>query len=292
VGRGPKERKKGGNGLNRHAPKGLAVDKFEFGKNWTRFLPVVDDDRILRAEQSLKQMLQVDDLRGKTFLDIGSGSGLFSLAACRLGARVHSFDYDPQSVACTKELRRRYSFDESKWTVEQGSVLDISYLNSLGKYDIVLSWGVLHHTGAMWQAFDNVAGLVAERGRLFIAIYNDQGTSSRYWSTVKRIYNSLPNPFRFLVLWPAFVRLWGPTTFRDFVRGRPFHTWRTYSKNERGMSPWRDVVDWVGGYPFEVAKPEEVVTFFGKRGFFLLKFKTCGVGHGCNEFVLTDHPVL
>jgi 2-polyprenyl-6-hydroxyphenyl methylase/3-demethylubiquinone-9 3-methyltransferase len=265
--------------------------RFEFGKNWKQFIELLDDRRIATAEQSLRQMLEVKDLAGKTFLDIGSGSGLFSLVACRLGARVHSFDYDPQSVACTKELRRRYSFDDSMWTVEQGSVLDISYLNSLGKYDIVLSWGVLHHTGAMWQAFDNVARLVAERGKLFIAIYNDQGKSSQYWLTVKRLYNSLPNPLRFLILWPAFVRLWGPTTFRDFVRGHPFHTWRTYGKNERGMSPWRDVVDWVGGYPFEVAKPEEVVTFFGKKGFFLFKLKTCGVGHGCNEFVFTDLPV-
>ena len=265
-------------------------ERFEFGANWAKFLNVLNDERIALAEQSLRNMLGVNDLKGKHFLDIGSGSGLFSLAARRLGATVHSFDYDPQSVACTAELKRRYYLDDPDWIVEQGSVLDQDHLQTLGQWDIVYSWGVLHHTGAMWQAFDNVARLVAERGKLFIAIYNDQGKSSQYWLTVKRIYNSLPNPLRFLVLWPTFVRLWGPTTFRDCVQGRPFHTWRTYGKNERGMSPWRDVVDWVGGYPFEVAKPEEVVTFFGKKGFLLLKLKTCGVGHGCNEFVFTDLP--
>ena len=266
-------------------------ERFEFGANRAKFLNVLNDERIALAEQSLRNMLGVNDLKGKHFLDIGSGSGLFSLAARRLGATVHSFDYDPQSVACTAELKRRYYLDDPDWIVEQGSVLDQDHPQTLGQWDIVYSWGVLHHTGAMWQAFDNVARLVAERGKLFIAIYNDQGKSSQYWSTVKRLYNSLPNPLRFLILWPAFVRLWGPTTFRDCVRGRPFHTWRTYGKNERGMSPWRDVVDWVGGYPFEVAKPEEVVTFFGKNRFLLLKLKRCGVGHGCNEFVLTDLPV-
>jgi 2-polyprenyl-6-hydroxyphenyl methylase/3-demethylubiquinone-9 3-methyltransferase len=51
------------------------------------------------------------------------------------------------------------------------------------------------------------------------------------------------------------------------------------------MSPWRDVVDWVGGYPFEVARPEEIFEFFKSKGLVLGKFKTCGGGHGCNEFV-------
>ena len=83
-------------------------ERFEFGKNWGRFLAVLNDERISEAEASLKSMLKVEGLTGKSFLDIGSGSGLFSLAARRLGARVHSFDYDPQSVACTAELKRRY----------------------------------------------------------------------------------------------------------------------------------------------------------------------------------------
>ena len=79
--------------------------RFEFGSNWTRFLAVLNDGRIRMAEESLKRMLQVENLQGKAFLDIGSGS---SLSARRLGARVHSFDYDSESVACTAELKRRY----------------------------------------------------------------------------------------------------------------------------------------------------------------------------------------
>src|SRR6267143_2607810 len=163
----------------------LGGERFAFGENWARFLALLDDQRIRDAEESLQSKLEVENLAGKSFLDVGSGSGLFSLAARRLGARVHSFDYDPQSVACTEELKRRYFLDDGNWVVEEGSVLDRDYLASLGAFDIVYSWGVLHHTGSMWQALENVVPIVKPGGILFIAIYNDQGKRNRRWRSVK-----------------------------------------------------------------------------------------------------------
>ena len=271
-----------------HAQEVDAGERFQFGHNWSKFLKSLDEERIDRAEESLKQMLNVESLRGRSFIDIGSGSGLFSLAARRLGARVHSFDYDPYSFASTAKLRRRYFPEDGEWKVEQGSVLDKAYLKSLGQFDIVYSWGVLHHTGSMWQAMENVVPLLKPGGTLFIAIYNDQGKRSRRWRSIKKAYNKLPAKLRFLVLWPAFLQLWGRRLFKDVLTGRPFRSFREYNAL-RGMSLWHDVVDWVGGYPFEVARPEEIFDFYYNRGFYLVRLTTQGGTLGCNEFVFVKH---
>jgi 2-polyprenyl-3-methyl-5-hydroxy-6-metoxy-1,4-benzoquinol methylase len=261
-----------------------AGERFAFGENWQRFLAFVDENCIERAEDSLRRMLEVPDLHGKTFLDIGCGSGLFSLAARRLGARVHSFDYDPRSVACAQELRRRYFPQDLDWRIEEGSALEAGYLAGLGTFDVVYSWGVLHHTGAMWQALGNTAALVAPAGKLWIAIYNDQGKISNRWRTIKRTYNRLPGGLRFLVTVPVLVHLYWRRTLKDFLHGRPLETWRNEGK-ERGMSAWRDLIDWVGGYPFEVAKPEAILDFYLRGGFTLTRLTTCGGSLGCNEYV-------
>lgn len=258
-------------------------ERFEFGKNWKSFLTVLDDERIHEADASLRQMLGVENLQRKRFLDIGSGSGLFSLAARRMGAIVHSFDFDPQSVACTQELKRRYFPDDPDWKIENGSVLDEKYLDQLGRFEIVYSWGVLHHTGAMWQALNNIYPLVAKGGKLFIAIYNNQGGASKRWLHLKRLYNQYSFLRTPLAIYTLF-RNWTLTVIKDLIHGNPLKSWNNY-KTSRGMSAWHDVVDWIGGYPFEVAKPEEIFDFYRDRGFELKRLKTVAGGHGCNEFV-------
>jgi 2-polyprenyl-3-methyl-5-hydroxy-6-metoxy-1,4-benzoquinol methylase len=271
-----------------HANEVAAGERFEFGANWKAFLEVLDEERIASACASLRNMLGVPDLRAKSFVDIGSGSGLFSLAARRLGATVFSFDYDTQSVACTRELKRRYFPDDEKWKVTQGSALDTVFLSRLGTFDVVYSWGVLHHTGAMWQALENMVHLAHEGSLLFLSIYNDQGRKSRRWWRVKHAYNSLPASLRFLVLWPAAWNLWRGRMLRDLLRGKPFQTWKEYNRR-RGMSAWRDIVDWVGGFPFEVAKPEAIFDFYYKRGFILTRLRTQAGDLGCNEFVFVKN---
>ncbi len=273
--------------VDAHATEVARGERFEFGSNWARFLEVLNEDRILSAERALQDMLQVQRLDGLRFLDIGSGSGLSSLAARRLGARVHSFDYDPQSVGCTTELQRRYFPSDPEWIVERGSVLDAEKMRGLGPFDIVYSWGVLHHTGRMWDALENAALPVAPAGKLFIAIYNDTGSQSRRWHTIKRIYNELPRParvpFAVAVTLPGELKALAGATLRrhpaEYLR-----LW-TDHRSRRGMNRWHDILDWVGGYPYEFATPDEIFDFYRARGFALTRMKCGGVGLGCNEFV-------
>ncbi len=255
-------------------------ERFAFGRNWRRFVELVDVPRITAAEDSLRQMLGVDDLAGRTFLDIGCGSGLFSLAAHRLGAEVHSFDVDADSVACTTELRARFGGDGGRWDIEHGSVLDRAYLGRLGRFDIVYSWGVLHHTGQMWEALGNAASVVADDGALFIAIYNDQKLLSRLWTTVKRTYVGGPVGRAAVIatMVPAFALKSAAKQLVAVASGG-------LATRERGMAPVVDWLDWLGGYPFEVASPEAIVDFHAAQGFVLTKIRTVGLGHGNNEFV-------
>ena len=273
--------------LNTHSAETASGERFEFGKNWSRFLALLDENRINEAEESLKQMLGVDTLKGLSFVDVGSGSGLFSLAARRLGARVHSFDYDPNSVSCTAELRRRYFSNDDAWKVEEASALDSAYLNSLGTFDVVYSWGVLHHTGQMWQALENVHKLVAPGGKLFIALYNDTGSQSTRWKWIKKTYNRLPGilkaPYTMLVIAPDELKSIARSVL-TLSPGSYIKTWSNYDRR-RGMNRWRDIVDWVGGYPYEVSTPDEVFDFFSDRGFDLRKLNCGRVGLGCNQFV-------
>jgi SAM-dependent methyltransferase len=268
--------------MNTPVPAAVDGARFGFGRNWQRFLGGLSDARIAAAEESLRALLGVDSLQGRSFLDIGSGSGLFSLAAMRLGAQtVRSFDYDADSVACTRELRQRYYPEAANWLVERGSVLDVGYLQALGTWDVVYSWGVLHHTGNLAAALANAAAAVNPQGQLVIAIYNDQGWRSRAWWWIKRIYNSgIAGRALVLALFMPYSVI--GALVMDLLRARK--PWERYAAHVRGMSHLHDWIDWLGGFPFEVASRSAIESYFASRGFALERLISCGKRHGCNQF--------
>jgi 2-polyprenyl-6-hydroxyphenyl methylase/3-demethylubiquinone-9 3-methyltransferase len=260
-------------------------DRFAFGSNWRAFIELVDEARIGAATDSLVHPLGTTDLSGRTFLDAGCGSGLFSLGAHRLGAQVRSFDFDLESVAATTELRSRYA-EGGDWIVEEGSILDERFVKELGRFDVVYSWGVLHHTGDLWGALDSVSRLVAPRGLLYISIYNDQGFESRMWWRIKRRYNKSGLAMRRILVAGSAAYLARGWPLRKLIRlVHRNHGAPTQHQRARGMSRKHDLVDWVGGYPFEVAKPEQVFAFLRDRGYEMRYLKTCAGSLGCNEYV-------
>ncbi|TVQ01553.1 MAG: class I SAM-dependent methyltransferase [Planctomycetaceae bacterium] len=271
--------------------------RFRFGENWKDFLSTIDRDRVEAAAVGLERLLGADtNLAGRSFVDIGCGSGLVSLAAHLAGAQVTSFDFDEQSVRCTETLRERCeprgTVDSGTapgppWRILHGSILDQNFIAGLGRFDIAYAWGVLHHTGRMWPAIEAACDLVAPGGRLVLAIYHDQGGPSRRWARVKRFYHRLP-PWLRPVYVASIAAGWELRfSLARLCSGRnplPLEDWRS-KKRDRGMSVWHDWVDWIGGWPFEVSSPDGIINPLIRSGFELRMLKTVGGGWGCNEYV-------
>ncbi|MGH9325231.1 MAG: class I SAM-dependent methyltransferase [Terriglobia bacterium] len=234
---------------------------FSFGRNWQRFVErSLSPERERIAITSIRDFLEISDLNGRSFLDVGCGSGLFSLAALRLGARqIVSFDVDPFSVRCCEELKSRAG-NPGRWQVLQGSILDEAFLARIGKADIVYAWGSLHHTGDMWKAIRHTANLVETNGLFYLSIYNKVTgrKGSDFWLRVKKLYNRSPQTGKRVLEGVHFFRNGVVRKLASFEN--PMTLFTQYSR-ERGMSYWTDVRDWLGGYPYEFASTDEIFRF-------------------------------
>lgn len=263
--------------------------RFEFGANWANFVDKhFSQERVDISRRHLLDFLGRESLEGLSILDIGCGSGLHSLAAWQAGARrILSFDYDPNSVSTTRALHK-LAHAPAAWDVMQGSVLDANFMAALPQVDLVYSWGVLHHTGDVWNALRQACGRVALGGLLYIALYSADmqiNPPPEYWLDVKRRYVSA-SPWR--RRWMELAYLW-----RFRLNRKP---WRLPSlllqarryKKSRGMNYMTDVRDWLGGWPMEFCRDADVVRFVtADGGFKLEKMKT---GEANTEFLFSRAP--
>lgn len=266
-----------------------AETHFAFGRNWASYAQSVDEGQIKEAEIGLLRLLGGEPPRVRSFLDIGSGSGLHSLAALRLGANhVHAVDIDEDSVATTRALLSRFAQDR-KWKVEHASVFDLTP-ESLGEFDLVYSWGVLHHTGNLDRAVRCAAHLVRPGGLFLFALYR-RIWADFFWRHEKRWYSraSPAAQTRARAVYTALFRVGLRITGRRFVDYKA-----GYCSN-RGMEFQHDVHDWMGGWPYESVTPAEVEALMRALGFERVRSfvgtgrffgRYTGIfGSGCDEFV-------
>lgn len=258
-------------------------ERFEFGDNWQRYLTTYfNEEHLAAAQVKLESMLGVTSLRGSSFLDIGSGSGIHSLAAARLGcAPILSVDLDPKSVQATASLRDTI-LPEEWWTVKQGSILDEDFVRTLGQWQFVYCWGVLHHTGNVWKGLAHTLELVKPGGILYLALYSADvqiNPGPEYWLTLKQRYLRA-GPLTRRLMEIAYIIKIELTLSPDSV----VRLWRKIRKpDSRGMRYMSDVRDWLGGWPMEFVWDSEVLSFTKERGFELLKMET---GEANTEFIL------
>lgn len=242
---------------------------FSFGENWKSFLQKAPAEAFQLADQDIRRWLGPVGAEGLHVLDIGCGSGIHSLCFFGQGAaEVVSFDIDPHSVEATRSLWQKAG-NPAQWNVLHGSVLDGDFLNrlGLGRFDLVYAWGVLHHTGAMWQAVANACQMVAPQGRLWLALYVKTDAYPRELA-LKQRYNRASWLGKKGMVWRWIARI----MWQRYQNGQNPLAWN--ERRIRGMDVYHDIVDWLGGLPYEVASEEEVVEFCGRRGFVPERVKT------------------
>lgn len=250
---------------------------FSFGKNWLDLNKSVTKKEIDKATDDLIYWVGKENIENKRVLDLGSGSGIHSLGLLALKAKeLISFDYDPHSVTATKEHWENLGKPE-KWKVLHGSILDKAFVESLGKFDLVYSWGVLHHTGNMWEAINNALGMVSPGGYFYLTIYKDDNYEKSI--RIKKKYNAASPMGKRLIERKEISKL---MVKRMAGLKNPF-AWN--QKIERGMNIYHDLVDWLGGLPYEAASEDEMLQWGLKNNLELKRILCKGNYGACNYYL-------
>ena len=254
--------------------------RFTFGKNWSKFVDSqFNPERLEGSIRVFQDFTSLQVLSSKTFIDVGCGSGLHSLAAHKMGAKkITSFDFDPKAVDATAKLKTMAG-SPSNWAINQGSVLDLDFVSSLGKFDFVYSWGVFHHTGSVWEAIKNTSTLVASEGQMYFALYSlDVQPNAEYClkTKEKEVRSSY---FRKMVMEQSYLYTY---YYSSSILQRIIGLFKGESGRIRGMELMTDVRDWLGGWPMEFVLDDEVVSFVDKLGYQITNIKK---GEACTEFL-------
>ena len=259
------------------------IKRFEFGENWHDFVKKnFSQDKVEISKRHILEFIRRETLQGLTFLDIGCGSGLHSLAAQQAGARsVYGFDFDVESVSAAIFVKEQAGCP-ANWSVEQGSIIDDNFVSRIPQFDLVYAWGVLHHTGDVWHAIHNAAGRVKPGGLFYLALYSADvqiDPPPQFWLDVKQKYVSSGKLYRrFMEAW----YIWRFQMNRNiFLLPQLIKIMISYRKN-RGMNMLTDIRDWLGGWPMEFVRDADAILFCKDLGFHLENIAT---GQANTEFL-------
>ncbi len=257
---------------------------FAFGKNWSDYAKTITEEKINDAVKELSRLLNGYDLKGKTFLDIGSGSGIHSLAALKLGAKsIVAIDIDYNSTKTTQQTLAKYEEHHGQWKAlninifESNAVID-------EKFDVVYSWGVLHHTGDMKHALEQSISYLNNDGHLLIALYVATPFCG-IWKHLKWFYSKLPTLLQKPILWLySALRL----IIMPLKGKNPITFLKNYHKN-RGMNFLHDGHDWLGGYPYQSISKTDLQKLLEKDDLELIydykaEKRLAPLGTGCGEY--------
>lgn len=257
---------------------------FAFGRNWASYARLVTEEQIEEAVKGLLRLVG-GRLDGKRFIDIGCGSGLHALAALRLGAaEVVAVDVDPDSVSTTKEMLNLHAAGQ-RWKVMNASVFDLNR-DVTGVFDVVYSWGVLHHSGDMIRAIRMAAALVGPNGLFVVALYR-RTKLCWFWKHEKKWY-SKAGPRGQAVVKTIYILIFRVTLA---LHGRSFGRRVAEYGGNRGMDFYHDVHDWLGGWPYESISPPEVRSLMKAlhmtevREFVMPGISSGMPSSGCDEYV-------
>lgn len=151
------------------------VVRAEFSREWfdeidARF---VDAARhFAHDERPFGRIIPFDAITGKKVLEIGCGMGLHTELMARAGAEVTALDISPKSVAATKA---RLALKGLTADVRE---VDAETLDIQNEYDLIWSWGVIHHSSRTGRVLRNLYGALKPGAQLRFMVYSLDGAEA------------------------------------------------------------------------------------------------------------------